>query len=95
MMDHDLPLAGPEREALLVRRCLGYAYAALRTVPSSCAWPMFGYVSLSHGGVDDGALTANVTFCSRRADVLPYVGDVDAYGDEALLEIAAVDVVRR
>lgn len=94
MMDYDLPSSGPERVALLVRRCLGYAYAALRTVPSTCEWPMLSYVSMSHGGLEDETLTASVTFCSRRPDVAPYVGELDSYVSEALLEISQDEVPR-
>lgn len=93
MMDYDLPPSGPDRQKLLMRRCLGYSYAALRAVPSSYEWPVFGYVSLSDGGLHDDTLTANVTFCSQRTDVIPYVADVNSYADEALLEISQTDVL--
>ncbi len=91
MMDYDLPESGPERREPLLRRCLGYACTALLAVPTSRPWPILGYVSISEGGLDGGSLTAHVTFCSQRQDLPPYVSDVDAYVQEALLEISQED----
>lgn len=95
MMDYDLPPSGPDRRALLVRRCLGYAHAALRTAPANLEWPVFGYVSLSSGGLHDDTLTAHVTFCSQRPGILPYADDMNSYIDEALLEISQKDASAR
>ncbi|MFF9128636.1 hypothetical protein [Streptomyces sp. NPDC014806] len=92
MMDYDLPEAGRERLDALLRRSLGYACIALRAVPEEQKWPVLGYVSLSEGGLEGGLLTAHVTFCSERPDLPRYVDDVNAYSQEALLEISQQDV---
>ncbi|MET7482554.1 hypothetical protein [Streptomyces sp. NPDC005538] len=90
MMDYDLPMAGPKRREMLVRRSLGYACTALLAVPKN--WPnTFGYVSLSGGETDDDMLTAHVTFCSEHADTPRYLNDLESYGQEALLEIPQTD----
>jgi hypothetical protein len=65
MTDWDLPWDGRERGVRLVRRSLAYACAALRVVPESFSWPVFGYV-----------------------------GDIESYAREALLEISQEDAVR-
>lgn len=93
MMDYDLPTSGPERLEELLRRSLGYVCTGLLAVPPTLPWPMLGYVSLAAGGLEDDVLTAHVTFCSRRPDQLPYVGDVDAYTHEALLEVSQEEAV--
>ncbi|MFF4277050.1 hypothetical protein [Streptomyces sp. NPDC001536] len=91
MMDHDLPTSGPERLTALLRRSLGYACTALRSVPPGRPWPTLAYISLSAGGLDDDVLTAHVTFCSDRPDVPPYVADVESYEQEALMELSQED----
>ncbi|MCF3136869.1 hypothetical protein IPZ69_42470 [Streptomyces olivochromogenes] len=94
MTDWDLPRDGRERGVRLLRRSLSYACAALRAVPESFAWPVFGYVSLSCGGLEDDILTANVTFCTKREGVLPYVDDIESFAHEALLEISQEDAMK-
>lgn len=91
MTDYDLPAAGRARLDALLRRTLAYACAALRAVPGGGRWPMLGYVSLSEGGCDDTLLTAHVTFCSDRPHLPRHVSDLDAYRQEALLEISQAD----
>ncbi|MGW7378543.1 hypothetical protein [Streptomyces sp. NPDC054794] len=94
MTDGDLPRDGRERGVRLLRRSLSYACAALRAVPESFVWPVFGYVSLSRGGLEDDFLTANVTFCTKREGVLPYVDDIESFAHEALLEISQEDAMK-
>lgn len=91
MTDYDLPASGPERLAALLRRSLGYACTALLTVPPGSPWPTLAYISLSGGGLHDASLTAHVTFCSRRPDVPPYLGDLESYEEEALIELSQED----
>ncbi|MEU5892815.1 hypothetical protein ABZ835_39145 [Streptomyces sp. NPDC047461] len=91
MTDYDLPVSGPERLAALLRRSLGYACTALLTVPPGRPWPTLAYISLSGGGLHDASLTAHVTFCSRRPDVPPYLGDLESYEEEALMELSQED----
>ncbi|WOX12130.1 hypothetical protein [Streptomyces sp. N50] len=91
MMDYDIPESDPERHKTLLRRSLGYACTALLEVPGNCPWPMFGYISLSEGGLEDDLLTAHVTFCSARPGLPPYVDDMDSYKHEALLEVSQDD----
>lgn len=92
MMDYDLPQSGPERLEPLLRRSLGYACAALRTLPEGQKWPVLGYVSLSAGGLEDNLLTAHVTFCSVHSDLPRFVHNMDSFTHEALLEISQEDV---
>ncbi|MFF1764060.1 hypothetical protein [Streptomyces sp. NPDC058249] len=91
MMDYDLPQSGPDRQNQLMRRSLAYACAALQAAPANHEWPVLGYVSLSEGGLDDDLQTAHVTFCSSRPSVPRYVEDLDAYTQEALLEVSRED----
>ncbi|MFI6658955.1 hypothetical protein ACIBL8_25900 [Streptomyces sp. NPDC050523] len=91
MMDYDLPGSGPERLDTLLRRCLGYACTVLDSVAEGQKCPVRSYVSLSEGGLDDDLLTAHVTFCSDHPDLPRYVDDLDAYGQEALLELSQDD----
>ncbi|MFD4557094.1 hypothetical protein ACFWP5_22720 [Streptomyces sp. NPDC058469] len=91
MTDYDLPESDPERDKTLLRRSLGYACIALLAVPVSHPWPMFGYVSLSEGGLEGDLLTAHVTFSSERPGLPRYVDDMDSYKHEALLEVSQDD----
>lgn len=91
MTDYDLPVSGPERFAALQRRSLGYACTALLTLPPGTPWPTLAYISLSGEGPNDAFLTAHVAFCSHRPDVPPYVGDLESYEKEALIELSQED----
>ncbi|WP_367323548.1 hypothetical protein [Streptomyces sp. HUAS ZL42] len=91
MMDYDLPASGPERRDQLLRRSLAYACMALKATPEESAHPIQGYVSFSEGGLSDDSLTANITFCTSRPHVPPYVGDIRSYREEALLELTRDD----
>ncbi|WP_307176608.1 hypothetical protein [Streptomyces africanus] len=91
MTDYDLPASGAERRGTLLRRCLGYACAALRAVPDRQTRSVVGYVSLSEGGLADNLLTARVTFCSVHPGLPRYLDDMDSYTQEALLEIEQED----
>jgi hypothetical protein len=93
MMDFDLPASGPDRQRLLLRRSLAYACLALHIAPIDSPHPILGYVSLSEGGLSGNTLTANVTFCTSRPDLPPYVDDIDACSEEALLELSRADIV--
>ncbi|MFF5531371.1 hypothetical protein ACFY71_02660 [Streptomyces cinerochromogenes] len=91
MMEYDLPAVGSERQNRLLRRSIAYACLALQAVPEGNEHPVFGYVSLSEGGLMGDTLTSNVTFCTRRPDVPPYVGRIQDYAYEALLELSGGD----
>ncbi|MFB8019030.1 hypothetical protein ACFC36_10745 [Streptomyces rubiginosohelvolus] len=92
MTDYDLPAAPHERTPLLVRRCLAYVCACLRTARGE-----FGdsrvraYVSLSCADTDERLLTSNVTFCTPLADVRPYIPRLEQVKDAAVAEISAED----
>ncbi|MFJ3574093.1 hypothetical protein [Streptomyces rubiginosohelvolus] len=92
MTDYDLPAAPHERTPLLVRRCLAYVCACLRTARGE-----FGdsrvraYVSLSCADTDERLLTSNVTFCTPLADVRPYIPGLEQVRDAAVAEISAED----
>lgn len=92
MTDYDLPAAPHERTPLLVRRCLAYVCACLRTAREE-----FGdsrvraYVSLSCADTDERLLTSNVTFCTPLADVRPYIPGLEQVRDAAVAEISAED----
>ncbi|MFF9196621.1 hypothetical protein ACF09L_15570 [Streptomyces sp. NPDC014779] len=95
MTDYDLPTepaAADERATVLLRRCLAYADACLRT-----AQEHFGddevraYVSLSLGGLDDDLLTAQVTFCTPLPDAPPYIADLEQVRDAAVAELSVSD----
>jgi hypothetical protein len=91
MTDYDLRDSGAERRETLLRRCLGYACAALRAVPKGQTRPVLGDVSLPEGGLEDNLVTARVTFCSVHPGLPRYVEDRDSYTQEALLEIDQED----
>ncbi|GAA5705695.1 hypothetical protein Save01_06548 [Streptomyces avermitilis] len=93
MMDYDLPASGPERQNRLLRRSIAYACLALQAAPAESEHPLLGYVSLSEGGLSDDTLTANVTFCTRRSGIPPYVSDIQDYSEESLLELSRDDAV--
>ncbi|MER6018903.1 hypothetical protein [Streptomyces anulatus] len=88
-----LPAGPDERTPLLVRRCLAYVCACLRT-----AQEQFGdtrvkaYVSLSFADTEEALLTSNVTFCTPLPDVRPYLPDLEAVTDAAVAEISLEDV---
>uniref|UniRef100_A0AAU2JW79 Uncharacterized protein n=1 Tax=Streptomyces sp. NBC_00049 TaxID=2903617 RepID=A0AAU2JW79_9ACTN len=78
--DLDLPAAGPARETALLRRCIGYARAALAARPSE-AGPATAYVSLTLDGCDGPVRTGYVTFCGHHEGVAPYVRSMAALTD--------------
>ncbi|MFJ6610010.1 hypothetical protein ACIQPT_06980 [Streptomyces sp. NPDC091289] len=92
MTDYDLPAAPHERTRLLVRRCLAYVCACLRT-----AEEVFGdtqvkaYVSLSFADTDEGLFTSNVTFCTPLPDVHPYIPRLEEVKGAAVGEISVED----
>ncbi|MFJ9818299.1 hypothetical protein ACIRU3_24130 [Streptomyces sp. NPDC101151] len=94
MMDYDLPVSAPERQNRLLRRSIAYACLALRASPVESAYEILGYVSLSGGAMSDDALTASVTFCTRRPGIPPYIGNIWDYSEESLLELSKDDAVR-
>ncbi|MCZ0983027.1 hypothetical protein O1L60_39795 [Streptomyces diastatochromogenes] len=108
MTDYDLPTdptdpassstaaaaAANERTNVLLRRCLAYTAACLRT-----ARDHFGddhvraYVSLSLGGLDDDLLTAHVTFCTPLPDTPPYLPGLEQVRHAAVAELSIRDCV--
>ncbi|MFJ6806088.1 hypothetical protein ACIQRK_08610 [Streptomyces anulatus] len=93
MTDHDLPAAPDERMPLLVRRCLAYVCACLRTAREEFGdTQVRAYVSLSYAGTEDALLTSNVTFCTPLPDVRPYIPDLEVVTDAAVAEISLEDL---
>lgn len=95
MTDYDLPAATEERTPLLVRRCLAYVSACLYG-----AQEYFGdaavraYVSCSHADTPQALLTSNVTFCTPRPDVLPYISGLESVKGAAVAEFSVGDCFR-
>ncbi|MFB8217689.1 hypothetical protein [Streptomyces anulatus] len=92
MTDYDLPAAPDERIPLLVRRCLAYVCACLRTAREEFGdTRVKAYVSLSYADTEEALLTSNVTFCTPLPDVRPYLPDLEAVTDAAVAEISLED----
>ncbi|MFG2297745.1 hypothetical protein [Streptomyces sp. NPDC048603] len=86
MTDYDIPESGPEREAILLRRCVAYARACLRArEDADLGLPVSAYISVSFGGLEEDTLTANVTFCGVHPGVRPYLVDIEDFTQEAIL----------
>jgi hypothetical protein len=92
MTDHDLPAAPHERTRPLVRRCLAYVCACLRTAEETFGdTQVKAYVSLSFADTDEALLTSNITFCTPLRDVRPYIPRLEDVQDAAVAELSAED----
>ncbi|MFI6015383.1 hypothetical protein ACIBAG_42605 [Streptomyces sp. NPDC051243] len=92
IVDCDMPTAEPERTALLLRRCLSYAFGALCEASKYFGdQEVMAYISLSLGGVNDDTMTANVTFCTKNPNVAPYIRDLEQVQNEAIVELSLED----
>ncbi|WP_324606168.1 putative T7SS-secreted protein [Streptomyces griseus] len=93
MMDYDLPSQGPGRVDRLLRRSLAYACLALRAALTG-EEKIMGYVSMSEGGLSGDIMTGHVTFCVSHSSLQPYLGDIQNYTQEALLEVSQEDALQ-
>ncbi|MEU5283037.1 hypothetical protein AB0G97_03310 [Streptomyces sp. NPDC020755] len=104
MTDYDLPAPPHERTPRLVRRCMAYVCACLRTAQEEFGdAEVRAYVFLSFADIDTdadadidadadpGLLTSNVTFCTPLPDVRPYIPALEDVQDAAVAEISVED----
>ncbi|MGW7351787.1 hypothetical protein [Streptomyces sp. NPDC054784] len=95
MMDHDLPNDARERLETLLRRSVSYACAGIRSSLEVAAEPTVrAYISVSESAEEHPRLTAHVTFCTHRANSIPYIEDIESFTQEGILELGHDDLSR-